>query len=100
VYVVVRPGGEVSDPRCAPVVYIVMTAGRRGLRHRLGQYRRGRYGGTSHQGGRRIWTLPDADRLRIGWRVTAAAGARPTEAAMIAAFLHHHGHRPFANVGS
>lgn len=89
VYVVVRPGGE--------LLYIGMTAGRRGIRHRLAQYRRGQHGGTSHQGGRRIWTLADADRLRVGWRVTTAAEARSTEAAMLAEYRARHGRLQFAN---
>lgn len=73
--------------------------GRRGLRHRLTEFRK--YGAgvrIGHRGGRRIWQLADHDELLVGWRVTDDAQARTTERALIAAFRAHYGARPFANM--
>jgi hypothetical protein len=85
------------------VVYIgkanAGSAGRRGLRRRLGEFRRFGVGEPiPHRGGRRIWQLADHADLLVGWKVTTDGEARPTERAMIAQFEAAHGKRPFANV--
>lgn len=84
----------------ASVVYIGKAS--TSLRKRLGQYRRaGMAGGTSHNGGRSIWQLADAEDLLVAWhRVDLEAvgvDARQAEQDLIRAFARVYGRRPYTN---
>ena len=70
-------------------------SGTRGLRERLGEYRRHGAGRRAkHWGGRLIWQLADSAELLLAGERTR----RPClEKAMIAEFVAMHGKRPFAN---
>jgi hypothetical protein len=67
------------------------------LRKRLTAYlrggRTGKYAG--HQGGKDIWTLPDAGKLLVCWKTQL--DARTEEKALLAKYKAEHGKLPFAN---
>lgn len=74
-------------------------AGRQTLRKRLKQYidfGAGKRAG--HRGGRYVWQLADARELTICWRPIEAGDPRDAEHALIQAFKHRYGARPFANL--
>ena len=54
---------------------------------------------VGHWGGRLVWQLKEADRLRVCWKETGPLESRAVEKALIGAFKSlHAGCRPFANL--
>lgn len=82
----------------AAMVYIGK-AKRGQLRNRLRAYLRfGQGRGGRHWGGRLIWQLEDAWKLRVAWRVESVRDALDVESELLAAFRAAHDQRsPFAN---
>jgi hypothetical protein len=79
----------------AAVVYVGKADGRRGISGRLAQYGRR---GTSHQGGRAIWQLEDADALLVTWQAIPDGSPEEVEIALRIAFKSRYGKVPFANI--
>lgn len=72
--------------------------GRRGLRKRLGEYRRHGVGElVGHWGGRYIRQLLDYDDLLVAWEPTPGQILEADESVLIAGFIRDHGVGPFAN---
>jgi hypothetical protein len=74
-------------------------SGSRGLKKRLGGYRR--YGAgkrVAHAGGRYIWQIADASQLLVAWMETPGQDPKLVEDDFIADFAEHYDKRPFANL--
>jgi excinuclease UvrABC nuclease subunit len=97
VYVVECTADLVADGQsltAGEVLYIGKANPRGGLRTRLRQYSRQTFDKGNHRGGIRVLHIPP-DARRVYWAVCPEP--RDAERAMIAAFVAHHGRRPFAN---
>jgi hypothetical protein len=74
------------------------SAGPRGLRKRLDEYRRfGAGDAVGHWGGRYIWQLADHDQLLVAWNATDEDAAA-VESRMLRDFITHYDTLPFANL--
>jgi hypothetical protein len=72
---------------------------RRGLKKRLGEYRRyGEGESIGHAGGRYIWQLKDSSNLLVAWLQTPGRDPKLVEDQFIADFAQQYGKRPFANL--
>ncbi len=95
------PVGELRSRWVAKscVLYIGKAGGvgtKTDLRKRVrGYIRHGTGHSAGHWGGRAIWQLLQARRIRIAWR--GCRDPRKVERQMISAFLKQYGIRPFAN---
>ena len=79
----------------APVVYIGKATS---LRVRLSQFAKFGAGvAIGHTGGKLIWQLPDADSLRVAWKVTPGHDPEAIESALLRHFFRRFGKTPFAN---
>jgi hypothetical protein len=73
-------------------------SGRRGLKKRLGEYRRyGEGEPIAHAGGRYIWQLNDSSNLLLAW-LPSGQDPKLIEDQFIAEFAQEYGKRPFANL--
>jgi hypothetical protein len=74
-------------------------SGRRGLKKRLGEYRRyGEGEPIGHAGGRYIWQLKDSSNLLVAWLRTPGQDPKLIEDQFISDFAKQYGKRPFANL--
>lgn len=73
--------------------------GKRGLKTRLGEYRRyGEGRSVPHAGGRYIWQLDDSSQLLVAWLRTPGQDPKLIEDEFIAEFARQYSKRPFANL--
>lgn len=107
VYVVVRPG--TAPPQTAEVVYIGkgslgrprLRGPRRGLWHRMRQYRNAVFlGGTSHDGGKLLRDLPDKGDFLIQALGIAEDHVICMEYFLIETFREEYKRMPLANIAS
>jgi hypothetical protein len=84
----------------AHVLYVGMTAARKGLKGRLCCFFDFGCGkAVGHRGGRLLWHLKDSGELLVRWRPCAEAEADDAETKAIADFkAAHDGRRPYANM--
>jgi hypothetical protein len=83
----------------ASIVYVGMTAAKRGLRGRVKQLIDFGMGQpVAHRGGRLLWHLRDWRDLKIAWLETSKPEASERESELISVFRSVHGVRPFANL--
>jgi len=83
----------------ACVLYVGMTASKKGLRDRvrkLTDFGQGK--AVPHRGGRLLWHLTSATGLEVWWSECDRSLAQSAESELIDAFRSVHGVRPFANM--